>query len=565
MPEFEFNTQQRIAKDTRGRGLLVAAAAGSGKTRVLTERLMQYVRDPESNAGLDRFLVITYTRAAAAELKSRITEALGKELKEHPENKHLLRQLALSRKTHIQTIHGFCADVIRQYGHSAGISPDFKILEEERAGVMKSSALAAVIEEHYANPERYPGFTELAESLYSNRKDDDLFDSVLTVYEKMQSHAFPMKWAQVQLDVLSAPKTDVAGTVWGREIIDRALVCAGYWRNLIKGYIDLLQNNENGVDRNNKIRNGYMSGLCEVFDVLDGIMLAAESKTDSWGKIKSSFKTKYDSRMNTPRKDYNVELAQEIKSAVDDAKDEIVKLKKLFSSESDVLIGEVEKTVTEVRALVELVEAFTRRYGEEKSRLGFLDYSDLEHVAVGLLVDSNGNPTDVASDISKHFSEILVDEYQDVSEVQNDIISSVSRGGTNLFMVGDVKQSIYSFRLADPRIFTDKCRKFTDISADGDTSALLPDVSATVFMNKNYRSRREIIDGVNAVFECCMSPSVGDVEYSGGEELCFAADYFEGEGFAPEFMLIDKGSHVDAGMRPSELEAETVAERYPRL
>ena len=215
MAKFEPTISQAQAINSRGSTILVSAGAGSGKTRVLTERLMAYLTDPEQPQDLDRFLVITYTRAAAGELRGRIMEELSSALAENPGSRHLRRQNALCRRAQIGTIHSFCASLLREYAHAAGLRPDFAVLDEDRAETMKAAALERTLESCYENSEAHPGFLSLADTVGAGRDDRRLRDLALNLHGKMQCHARPERWAARQVELLSAPAEDVrVGQQW---------------------------------------------------------------------------------------------------------------------------------------------------------------------------------------------------------------------------------------------------------------------------------------------------------------------------------------------------------------
>ena len=229
MAEFKATAAQTAAMQTRGSAVLVSAGAGSGKTKVLTERLMGYLRDPKETVDLDRFLVITFTRAAAGELRGRIMEELADALAADPGNRRLRRQSALCRRAQIGTIHSFCASLLRENSHLAGISPDFKILEEDRAAAMKALALERTLDRCYEQPESYPGFLQLADTVGAGRDDRRLAELVLRLHEKMQCHARPERWARQQVELLREQTADAGDTPWGKELLQHARQCAAYW------------------------------------------------------------------------------------------------------------------------------------------------------------------------------------------------------------------------------------------------------------------------------------------------------------------------------------------------
>ena len=229
MSAIEFTASQRAAIESRGSTVLVAAGAGSGKTRVLTERLMRYLTDAEDPKNIDSFLVITFTRAAAGELKGRIMSRLSEAVAADPANRQLRRQSALCRRAEIGTIHSFCADLLRQNCQSAGLAPDFRIIEDARAAAMKSAALEKVMNACYAAPDTLPGFLTLVDTVGAGRDDRRLCELVLELHGKMQCHARPAQWAERMIEQLRAPTEDLAETPWGRELLDSLRRRAAFW------------------------------------------------------------------------------------------------------------------------------------------------------------------------------------------------------------------------------------------------------------------------------------------------------------------------------------------------
>ena len=244
MSEFRPTPAQAAAIEARGSALLVSAGAGSGKTRVLTERLMSRLCDDKEPMDLDGFLIITFTRAAAGELRGRIMEELAERLAKEPGNRRLRRQNALCAKAQIGTIHSFCASLLRENCHLLGLSPDFKIVEEERAESMKQTALERVLEKRYERPEDHPGFLSLADTVGAGRSDERLAALVLSLHSRMQCHARPELWAREQVAALKTPARDVADTPWGREILAEARGVAAYWAGELDRLMALMAQEE---------------------------------------------------------------------------------------------------------------------------------------------------------------------------------------------------------------------------------------------------------------------------------------------------------------------------------
>lgn len=525
MAEFKATEAQRAAIETRNGAVLVSAGAGSGKTRVLTQRLMGYVCAGSESADIDSFLVITFTRAAAAELRSRISEALSKAAAAEPDNRRLRRQVNLCRRAEIGTIHGFCAALLRENCHLLGLSPDFKIIDDTRAAAMRASALERVLERRYENLEKDPGFAQLADSVGAGRDDRALETLTQELFDKMQSHARPDLWAQGVVEKLRAPAADAGETPWGRELLDGALESAEYWAAELDGLMQQMRPHE-------KISAAYMDGFGRAAEQLRELCRCLRL---GWDKTRAVLPLEFP-RLSALRKPEDEELAQRLKARWNGCKDEMKKLEKVFHSDSAKQLEDMARTAPAMEALLSLTLEFEAEYSKSKRRGALVDYADLEHMSARLLTDEQGAPTELARQVSKRYTEIMVDEYQDVSRVQELIFTAISDGGRKLFMVGDVKQSIYRFRLADPLIFTEKYENYADYRSAA------PGEPRKIILQENFRSRREILDGANSVFSLCMSKALGDIDYGEDEKLRCAAE-FEGSGPVPELLLttVEKG------------------------
>ena len=549
MPDFKPTPSQALAIRSRGSAVLVSAGAGSGKTKVLTERLMAWLRDGDTPADLDSFLVITFTRAAAGELRGRILEELSAALAADPGNRHLRRQSALCRRAQIGTIHSFCADLLRENSHLAGLSPDFKIADEERTEAMKASALERTLEHCYEHPAQHPGFLQLADTVGAGRDDRRLAALVKTLHGKMQCHAWPEDWARRQIELLRAPVSDAAETTWGRELLRFAGETADYW----SGEMERCLAEMNGAAA---IRAAYGESFAETADALREL---SRCLSLGWERSRACFPIPFP-RLNSLRASPDPELSERLKKRREACQKAMKELGRNLGDSSEKLLRDMAGTEPAMSALLELTLAFDREYGQDKRRAGLLDYADLEHMAAQLLVERDGSPTELAGRVAQRYTEIMVDEYQDVSQVQDVIFCAISREGRNLFLVGDVKQSIYRFRLADPEIFTEKYLRY----ADAEKAA--PGEPRRILLRENFRSRKEVLAGANAVFRLCMSRALGDIDYDEAAALLPGAVY-PGSVPPPELMLLRLPDTEDDEERPDKtaLEARFVAREIRRL
>ena len=519
MSAFTPTAAQRAAIESRGSAVLVSAGAGSGKTKVLTERLMGYLTDRTNPKDIDSFLVITFTRAAAGELKGRIMDELSKAIAADPSNRHLRRQSALCRRAEISTIHGFCGTLLRRHGHLLGLAPDFRIIEDDRAAAMKSAALEKVMEDSYERAAAYPGFLALADTVGAGRDDRRLCELVLELYDKMQCHARPEKWAEDMIEQLRAPAADAGETVWGREILASLQARADYWA-------DEMDRVSASMAAEEKIRAAYGKSVGETADALRELSRALRV---GWDCARERLPVPFP-KLKVLRNSPNPALSDSVKARREACKTACKGMDKALAAPSETMLRGMALTHDAMEALLRLTLRFDAQYARDKRRLSLVDYSDLEHFAARLLTDESGAPTPLAAEVAARYTEVMVDEYQDVSRVQDTIFRAVSRAESNLFLVGDVKQSIYRFRLADPAIFTEKYDAYADYETAGDGAP------RRILLRENFRSRREILSAANAVFSACMSRSLGDIDYDEAAALKYAAPY-EGESRKPELLL----------------------------
>ena len=504
---------QQAAIDTAGRGLLVSAGAGSGKTTVLTDRLMRYI--VEDKKDISSFVVITFTQAAAAELRGRVMRKLSEQPGDSP---FIRRQTALAGKAQIGTIHHFCSSILREYGYLTGIPADFGIISDERADPMKAAALDKTITEWYEDMNAHPGFEELVNSTGIGRDDTLLTNIALTLHSKMQCHPDPIAWADEMKRALRADNARIDDTMWGALILEEAKQKTDYWLSVMAELRDEIAMDE-------KIHKAYGPSAEEITGALTELSSAATRGWDEFRRYCSFPRTRLGVLKNSP----DPELSECFKAQKDSCKKQIEGLQQIFAADSDTMLAWQRAAAGPMSALLDLVIAFDGVYSKAKSDAGVLDYSDLEHETWKLLERQS-----VCKAVSGRYTEIMVDEYQDVNRVQDEIFTKVSDNGKKLFVVGDIKQAVYRFRLADPSLFNGKIKAFAPLEQAGDGQ------NAKIFLRENFRSRREIIDAANAVFSRCMSETVGDTEYDESQRLVFGATSFAGTAPAPELVLLDK-------------------------
>ena len=543
LSEFRPTKSQADAIITRNRAVLVSAAAGSGKTKVLTERLLARITDEADPVDVDSFLIITFTKAAAAELRSRIMDEIAARLAEEPENKRLRRQSALCQRAQIGTIHSFCANLLRENCQAVGLSPEFKVIEEERSEVIRARVIEKVMESMYENME--DDFRLLADTVGQGRDDAGLVKLVLELHGKMQSHAEPDKWAQSQIEALNAEYADVSETLWGKEILDSLKVSASFWAERMENLCIEMQSEE-------KTQKAYGASVADSAANLREFCKALDM---GWDRARALLPIAFP-RLGSLRNPTDPEFSEYVKAVRDACKDSVKSFDKTLYADSAKLLEDMRKTAPAMQALLKLTMEFDRAYAAEKRRRAEVDFSDLEHMSYRLLSQNE----QVAESVSRKFTEIMVDEYQDVNAVQDAIFRAVSRNGENLFMVGDVKQSIYRFRLADPTIFTEKYNSFADLDKAEDNAPV------RIMLQENFRSRREILRAANHVFRTCMSEKLGDIAYDENAELKYGAGYGDSVP-VPELMLLNLPKTSDDGesLDKTEQEAAMVAKKIKSL
>ncbi|MBQ6755742.1 MAG: helicase-exonuclease AddAB subunit AddA [Oscillospiraceae bacterium] len=520
MAEIKLTPEQQLVTECYGGPLLVSAAAGSGKTRVLVERLLKRVCDGDGSVDVDDFLIITFTNAAASELRSKILDAIYDRIALDPDNRRLRYEAEVCARAQISTIHSFCSQVIRENAHILGLNPAFRVADELETNAIKNDVLNNIIEDAYSTGSAE--FLALADTMGSGRDDSKLQEVVLETYSALMSHPYPEDWVRVQLEAFGKDYSDAAETVWGKVLIDKLTAWINY--NIPK-----LQEAINEGEKIEPFWKKYGATLTEAYN---WAIAVREGAAKGWDSAREALSVTF-SRAGT------VSGYDDLKKPRNDLKDESVKYKKLFSESSEQSLSDLKATYPIVEGLLGLVMRFREAYDAEKRRRGVIDFNDQEHLALSLLIDRDTMaPTELAGKISRRFAEIMVDEYQDVNAVQELIFSAVSKGD-NLFMVGDVKQSIYRFRLADPTIFLGKYHsyKYAAEALDGD--------GRKIILQRNFRSREGILNAVNFVFRAIMSEELGDMDYSDDEALYAGAIYPESDSPQVELDLIDLNSDDD--------------------
>ncbi len=490
--------QQKMAVENRGGKLLVSAAAGSGKTKVLVDRLLLYISEGKGKINIDDFLIITYTKAAASELRGKIAAKLNERLAEDPGNKHLQRQLQRLYLTKISTVHAFCADILREYAYRLDIPCDFRVAEERECQLLQLQILDKLMNRAYEESDQE--FVAFIDSHEYGRDDRSIPQIILQVYHAAQCHIDPDQWLDKCLQAGDVSGfQDVSETVWGKFLLDD-------FHEFLSLQIQAMETCAALADSN-----GTMPKSAAL--LTDNVnALKQLNSLESWDDIVDGCNLDL-GRLNFPNKSTDLVLIDRIKAVRDGCKEALKKKRKPFADKSDQVLRDLQNCAAATRGLVSLVRQFTKEYDALKKSRRILDFSDLEHKTLDLLIGRNRQMvTSLAYEIGSRFCEIMVDEYQDSNAVQDSIFAALTEKKQNCFMVGDVKQSIYQFRLADPKIFLDKYNHYVPAENAKDGQG------RKIMLSSNFRSAAPVIDAVNDVFKACMSPEVGDLVY-GEEEM----------------------------------------------
>ena len=518
----KWTNEQRKAIITKDCNLLVAAAAGSGKTAVLVQRIIEKIMDEENPVDIDRLLIVTFTKAAASEMKERIGDAISEELDKNPDSKILQRQLTLLNRANITTIHSFCLKVIKSNFHLIDIDPTFRVADETETILLKQEALEEVFENIYYEENCTDEFKELFNS-FGGKDDRKLSELVLTLYNFSQSLSWPFKWLNEKVDSFNIDDSyDFEKSIWGITLKENIRIELVGVKNQFKRSLTILKEYEEDlVD--------YIKVIEEELNYINKLLKEEEGINIIEGLI-------YFDLSRLPGKRLKGEVKETKDKAVkvrDKAKDNINKLKEDIKLGYENVIKNMKELYPRMKCLIKLVMQFTIEYNKRKKERNIIDFNDIEHFALEILTDFDKeekvSPSAVALEYRNKFYEVLVDEYQDSNFVQEAILNSISRQNNlnqkiedeklitpNLFMVGDIKQSIYRFRQAKPELFL---KKYDNYSEEEGSKY------RKIKLFKNFRSRNNIIEGVNFIFKQIMSKNIGELEYGEEEQLNYGADF----------------------------------------
>ena len=530
----KWTTDQQHAIECCKGSVLVSAAAGSGKTTVLVERVIRRLTDEDNPCSAEDLLIVTFTRAATAQMREKIGAAILKRLSEDPTDRHLRRQYMLLPFAKICTIDSFCNDLVRENFHALGISPDYSLLDNETAVIMKNDVCEAMLERAYEE-DSDGSFSGLSDMMSSGSSDEDFAKLIIKMYDISTAYPFPDLWLDSLIEEYSQP--DINKSCWGGII--KKYVC-----DMLDYCVSSSNDMMTAMESDPIVADAYGAAVQSDINMYAELR---EKVNRDWDEALEAFKTvKYMGLGRVP-KGYESETKNVVTTARKKLKDLLKKVPNIMCVSSGEHSEDVRLMRGPVAKLIELVKQFGREYSAEKDKMNSADFSDILHRALNLLAVSDGRggyiKTDLARELSSHYVEILVDEYQDINEAQDMIFRAISADENNLFTVGDVKQSIYRFRQAMPEIFLR--RRSTTHSFESGKYPL------GITLGSNFRSRVGVTSCVNYIFRQLMSTEAGELEYDDSEALNAAAEY-------PERDTPDCELHVvtDKGNRADTLEAQ---------
>ena len=518
MGDMNFTEEQQSVIDARGSSLLVSAAAGSGKTAVLVSRIISLITDRDDPVDIDHLLIVTFTKAAAAEMRERIADAVLKLLEKDPDNRRLAKQESLIQNAQITTIDSFSLYVVRNNFSAIDLEPGFRPMDEGERKLMLSDAVSGILEDEYEKND--PEFLNFIESYVTGSSEKTVEDMMLSLLETALSEPRPEKWLMSALEKNEKSMSDAEDSVWlklaydkGTGHLKRCYACASEAEKLSRmtdgpsAYTDacvkLVSISENALSKDGfEARVEYLQSI------------EAPSLRGARGK-----------------KNEDPDIRERAKAFIDRARDELKEAMNIFGTDTAGTDRELLLSSRNVSELIRLVLKLKERFDAEKREKNLIDFSDMEHFALQILTGDDGKPTPVAEEYREYFRYIFVDEYQDSNMVQEELLHSIARPD-GYFTVGDVKQSIYGFRHARPSIFMEKYESYKESG-----------INRRIDLNRNFRSRAEVLDFVNDIFENIMHRNNCGIEYDDKARLYNGADYYpaaKGDEFKAEILRFYK-------------------------
>lgn len=511
----KWTSDQEKAIKVRGKNLLVSAAAGSGKTAVLVERIVRLIT--EDMIDINKLLIVTFTNAAAGEMRERILDAIIKEIEKGSEyEEHLRRQITLLGRSYITTLHSFCIDVVRKNFHLVDIDPSFRIGDMTETSILIQETLDELLEEEYKEANEY--FIQLVEGFGGNREDIKIQELILKIYGFIQSKPYPQEWLEENIEKFNISKEEFEKSTWIQTIKDSLEIELEGAKDIIEGAIELC--NKPGGPK--EYEEALLKDKNNLINIIKSLKIGIEKFYINVNDINHP---KLKTIRGNRKLEIDEKLQNEVKELRDRYKENIKSInERLLIKSFDEYLDQINKIYPTMKYLGELVMKFGERYGEKKLDKGILDFNDLEHYALKVLQEE-----EVQREYRKKFEHIFVDEYQDSNIVQETILERIKREN-NLFMVGDVKQSIYRFRLADPSLFIEKYERYDKEGAG---------LNQRIDLSQNFRTRSQILDGINYLFKNMMSKNLGEIDYSEDAYLYKGLDFEDIENPNIELNIIE--------------------------
>ena len=541
MSEVKWTKEQRQVIESRNTNLLVSAAAGSGKTAVLIERIIELVLDEKNPIDINKLLVVTFTKLAASEMRERVSKAIEKKLEENQANEHLQKQLLLLSGADITTIDSFCKDVLISYAHLVNLDSNIKVIDPSENEVLAKEVMQELFEELYENND--DSFLRLVDWYAKKNTDEGLLQLLLNVNNFVNSHPFPNIWLNEKAEFFNTNTKD------------DDFYLENYILDIAKDVDMDLEFFELSIKNNLKKIENYpeLEKYIDIYNILlDALFVVKESlknflkdntKFDELKKSSYEFLNSNFGSFRISKCDEEVkEIYNKVKKELDSIKSEISESLKTLNLDIENIKRESDLIYPYVRSISDVVIKFKEKFWERKQKFNYVDFADIEHLALEILVDidEDGNiiPSKTALEYQEKYTEVFIDEYQDSNLVQEILLSAVAKDN-NRFMVGDVKQSIYRFRQADPSIFMEKYENYKKIEDDIDS------FNKKIMLYANFRSRKEILEGTNLVFSKIMKKETGELDYTVDERLNPMASFKESDenvGGAVEILLVDEKS-----------------------
>lgn len=513
----KWTPEQQKVIDLRNRNILVSAAAGSGKTAVLVERIITMISEGPDPVDIDRLLIVTFTNAAAAEMRERIGKAIEEKIKLMPENTHLQKQITLIHSAQITTIHSFCLNVIRNYFNTIHLDPSFRIGDEAELTLLKSDVLEDLLEQYYE--EGKEEFLDFTQNFASGKTDTGIEELVLKLYSFSMSYPWPEDWIEEKRQAFAITSlAQMEQTEWMKSLISNIRTIMDDMKQRCFEAIQVCEE-ANGPS-------AYLPALRNDMELLDSL-----SGANNYEGYYNAFAEFTFARLSGKKEEgVTPEKKEQVKAIRDEVKNALKDLKNnYFFQPPEEMLQDIQAMEKPMKVLLELTKDFVTAFAERKADKNLVDFNDLEHFALRILVKKQEGevlPTAVADELSEYYKEILIDEYQDSNLVQETILTSISSeryGKPNLFMVGDVKQSIYKFRLARPEIFMGKYDTYDTRDAYDNAENLYQRVD----LHKNFRSREVVLNSINYIFEQIMTKKLGNINYDEKVALYPGADFGE--------------------------------------